>query len=221
MRASAGAPRRSPWVLGRPRAIRRSVLPGSQILPEPGPAQPRSASGESASEYLPEAVMYYFVEPATLKSRCPRRRAFIEGILRAWSARPRPPDDLPLRPDVGPHHRRPRRPGRPGDAARLWAGPLLLAPACLRNARDHHPQRLPLRPRPPLPRPWRDVIDTCRGDRGRVVVRIPSFVPANSLEVAQPTVLVAGGRGEGGDRADDAGRERVRNSEPLGEILKQ
>lgn len=40
--------------------------------------------GTNASEDLSEAIMYFVAEPATLKSKCPKRHKFIEDTIKSW-----------------------------------------------------------------------------------------------------------------------------------------
>jgi LysM repeat protein len=44
----------------------------------------------NASEDLSEAVMYYFVDRATLKSKCPIRDAYIDKIVQSWTPKKAP-----------------------------------------------------------------------------------------------------------------------------------
>lgn len=51
----------------------------------PGAEAPVTTYGQTnASEDLSEAVMYYFVEPAKLRSNCPKRYAYIEKVVHSW-----------------------------------------------------------------------------------------------------------------------------------------
>ena len=38
----------------------------------------------NAGEDLSEAVMFYFVKPADLKTKCPKRHAYIKEVLKSW-----------------------------------------------------------------------------------------------------------------------------------------
>lgn len=52
----------------------------------PGAEAPISKYGQTnADEDLSEAVMFFFVEPATLKKKCPERYAWIEAVVAGWS----------------------------------------------------------------------------------------------------------------------------------------
>jgi hypothetical protein len=56
-----------------------------------GAEQPITTYGQTnASEDLSEAVMYYFVEQNTLKTKCPQRYNLIESMVKLWKNKPNP-----------------------------------------------------------------------------------------------------------------------------------
>ena len=57
-----------------------------------GAEEPVTAYGKTnASEDLSEAVMYYFIDQATLKSKCPKRHELIKKMVESW----KPPAPVP------------------------------------------------------------------------------------------------------------------------------
>lgn len=61
---------------------------------KPGAEAPISTYGQTnASEDLSEAVMFYFMDEIKLKTTCPKRHAFVKGVIAAW--KPPPPATTP------------------------------------------------------------------------------------------------------------------------------
>jgi hypothetical protein len=61
-------------------------------------APPTGYGKNNAKEDLSESVMYYFVAPEKLKSKCPQRYAFIKSVVDGWSASTAPvPDAKPAK----------------------------------------------------------------------------------------------------------------------------